>query len=421
MKRIPVLVLLLFTRCSTGDPEVIPPTITTDLPTDITLSSATVGGSIESSQPELITEKGVCWSRNPAPELDKLSSKTEHGAGVGSFSTTITGLGIYKYYVRAYAKAKDKVFYGNEVELNIGALVPSLVSAKKATLGDDEVEMETTITYTHTLPITERGIAWSTSANPSITSGTLLIDNGSGLVFTSRITGLTPYKSYYVRPYAKTELGIFYGNTEPIIILPPVTIGSVMDIDGNLYKTTTVNGKVWMAENLKVTRYNDGTAITLSGSQNQFRSTTEGSYIPYGNNSAYVDQYGYLYNGFAVAGDKNVCMTGWHLPSPGEWSQLATNLGGMDVAGGRMKDPVAPWVTPNTGATNESGFSAVPGGSYCRVCLSNTGIFADQGTDGYYWSSSPGTFYYVTNDRTSLRTLSTGNVNDGLSVRCVKD
>jgi uncharacterized protein (TIGR02145 family) len=421
MKRISVLFLLLFTRCSSSDPDVIPPTITTDVPTDITLSSATVGGTIESSQPDLITTKGVCWSRNPQPVLDNLSSKTENGPGAGSFTATLTGLNINKYFVRAYAKAKDKVFYGNEVELDIGALVPSLLSVKKAIIGTESVEMETTVTYTHSLPITERGITWSTSSNPSVTSGTRVLDNGTGLVYTSLITGLTPYKNYYVRPYAKTELGTFYGNTEQIIILPPVTVGSVTDIDGNVYETTEVNGKVWMAENLKVTRYNDGTPITLSGSQDQFKSITVGSYIPYGNNSGNLDQYGYLYNGHVVASDKNVCMTGWHLPSPGEWSQLATNLGGFDVAGGRMKDPLGPWVTPNNGATNESGFSAVPGGSYCRVCLSNTGIFADQGTDGYYWSSSPGTFYYVTNDRTSLRTLSTGNVNDGLSVRCVKD
>lgn len=421
MKRYSILILLLVTRCSSGDPDVIPPTLTTLEPTNITLSSATVEATIESTQSDLITTRGFCWSRNPAPELDKLSSKTENGAGAGSFTASLSGLGMYKYYVRAYAKAKDKVFYGNEVILDISALVPAMGAVKKANHGNDSVEIETTVTYAHSLPITQRGIAWSTSNNPSVTSGTLIEDTGSALVFTTLITGLSPYKNYYVRPYAKTDLGTFYGITLEVIIIPTATFGSVTDIDGNTYKTTTINGKEWMAENLKVTHYTDGTPITPAGSQDEFRNTSSGSYIPYGNRSSNVAELGYLYNGYAVNGDKNVCMTGWHLPSPGEWIQLATNLGGMNVAGGRMKAASELWASPNIDASNESGFSALPGGSYCRVCLSNMGIFADQGTDGYWWSSLAGTFFYVTNDLASMRTRSTGNINDGLSVRCVKD
>ncbi|MBL7849334.1 MAG: fibrobacter succinogenes major paralogous domain-containing protein [Cyclobacteriaceae bacterium] len=421
MKRLAFYAILLFSRCSSGEPDITPPSIETHQPTQITLSSATVGATIISSQSDLITVKGVCWSRNPAPELDKLSSKTENGPGAGSFTTSLSGLSINRYYVRAYAKAKDRVFYGNEVILDIGALVPAMASVKKATNGSDAVEIETTITYTHSMPITERGITWSTSTNPTVTTGTLVGDTGSALVFTSPITGLSPYKNYYVRPYAKTDLGTFYGNTLEIIIIPPVTFGSVTDVDGNVYKTTTINGKEWMAENLKVTRYNDGTSITPASSQDEFKTIATGSYIAYGNQSGNVSEFGYLYNGYAVTGDKKLCMTGWHLPSPGEWTQLGSSLGGMNVAGGRMKAPSGLWASPNVDATNESGFSALPGGSYCRVCLSNTGIFADQGTDGYWWSSSVGTFYYVTNDLASMRTRSSGNINDGLSVRCVKD
>lgn len=417
---ITLFAVLTFRCATTNDPAINPPKVTTSEPTDITLTSASVGGGVESSPSDLITSKGVCWSRNPVPELDNLSSKTDNGPGAGSFTSTLEGLRIAKYYVRAFARVQDKVFYGNEVVLDIGALVPALNSTKRANIGLESVEIETTLIYTHSLPIIQKGITWGTSMTPSISTGTRVEGTGTGPAFISQVTGLSAYTNYYVRPYAITELGTFYGNTLSIIIIPPVSYGEVTDIDGNTYKTTTVNGKTWMAENLRVTRYNDGTALTASGSQDQFKTIASASYIPYGGDEGSVDEYGYLYNGYAISSDKNVCITGWHLPSPAEWSQLGSSLGGMNVAGGRMKLPSG-WSNPNVEATNESGFSALPGGSYCRVCLSNTGIFADQGTDGYWWSSSVGTFYYVTNDLASLRTKGTANINDGLSVRCVKD
>ncbi len=421
MKRLLFLFILLFARCASNDPAFTPPTVTTLEPTDLTLSSATVGGTVEAVQPELITMKGVCWSRNANPELDRLSSKTENGAGAGSFSANLTGLSVNKYYVRAYAKANGQVFYGNEVVMNIAGLVPALVAAKKGNIGLTGAEIETTITYAHSLPVLEKGITWGTADFPTVETGTKIPDTGAALAFTSQITGLMAYKAYYVRSYATTELGTFYGNSLTLLILPAVSYGSVTDIDGNVYKTTAINGKEWMAENLKVTKYRDGTPIVASASEDQFRNASSGAYISYGNSVGNVSDFGYLYNGHAVTNDKNVCMTGWHMPTASEWSQMANSLGGAELAGGHMKAVSNLWSSPNTAATNESGFSALPGGSYCRICLSNTGLFADKGTDGYWWSAAAGSFFYCTNDLATLRTKSTGSMNDGLSVRCVKD
>lgn len=421
MKRLLTLLVLVATACSSNDPGVSPPVITTTEPTDVTFTSASIAATIESAQPDQISVRGVCWARNPAPELDKLSSKTEDGAGAGSFTASLTGLNPNKYYARAYAKVQGQIFYGNEVVLDISALVPAITTVKKPYVNDNTIEVETTVVYTHNAPITEKGICWSTSNNPIITSAAKLIAAGDALTFTQVITSLSPWTAYYVRGYAITELGVFYGNPIQVVILPPVSYGSVTDIDGNTYPTTQIGSKVWMAENLKVTRYNDGTTITAAGTQDEFKNAGSGSYVAYGVAASSLATYGNLYNGYVVASAKNVCMTGWHLPSPSEWSQLATNLGGMDTAGGRMKEVSNLWSSPNVAADNESGFSALPGGSYCRVCLSNTGIFADEGTDGYWWSSSTNTFYYVTNDLASMRTKSTAHVNDGLSIRCVKD
>ncbi len=420
MKRLYTLLVLLLAGCGSDDPGIVPPVITTAEPTNITLTSATVGGTIESSQPDLITDRGICWARYSLPELGKLSSETTNGSGAGSFTTELTGLGMNKYYVRAYAKVQGQVFYGNEVTLDISALVPAVTSVKKSNVGTDAVEIQTTVTYTHDLPITEKGICWGTTTIPSITVGSKLIDAGPDLTF-NQIIAMVPWKAYYVRGYAITELGVFYSSAVQVINIPPITYGEVTDIDGNVYPTTTIGTKVWMAKNLQVTRYNDGTSIHAASSDSEFKGATTGMYVPYNVNAGNVSTYGYLYNGYTVTSDKNVCMTGWHLPTPSEWNALANNLGGEETAGGRMKAVSTLWNAPNTAADNESGFSALPGGSYCSICLSNTGIFADQRTDGYWWSTSTATFFYVTSDLASLRTKSTGNVNDGLSIRCVKD
>lgn len=412
--------MLLIAGCGSDDPGVVAPVITTTEPANITLTSATVGATIESAQSDLITVRGVCWARSTMPELGKLSSETTNGSGAGTFTAELTGLSVNKYYVRAYAKVQGQVFYGNEVILDISALIPAVATIKKANVGTDAVEVQTTLTYTHSLPITERGVCWSTTPFPNIATGSKIVDNGTDFVFNQTIT-LTPWKGYYVSGYAITELGVFYSSPIQVINIPPVTYGEVTDIDGNVYPTATIGTKVWMAKNLQVTRYSDGTSINAATSDSDFKGASSGMYVPYNVNAGNVSTYGYLYNGYTVTSDKNVCMTGWHLPTPAEWNGLAADLGGVDNAGGRMKAVSTLWNAPNTAADNESGFSALPGGSYCSICLSNTGIFADQHTDGYWWSTSPATFYYVTSDLASLRTKSTGNMNDGLSIRCVKD
>jgi uncharacterized protein (TIGR02145 family) len=420
MKRLYTLLTLLAAGCGSDDPNVIPPIITITEPTDITLTSATFGVTIESTQPELITDRGVCWAQNTLPELGNLSSQTSNGSGAGAFTTELTGLGLNKYYVRAYAGVQGQVFYGNEVTLDIGALVPTITTVKKANVGTDAVEVQTTVAYTHSLPITEKGICWATTAVPSITVGTKLVDEGPDLTFNQVIT-LAAWKSYYVRGYVITELGVYYSGSIQIVNIPPVTYGEVTDIDGNVYPTTTIGTTVWMAKNLQVTRFNDGTNISAAKSESEFMTASTSMFVPYNVSPGNLNTYGYLYNGYTVTSDKNVCMTGWHLPTVSEWNSLANNLGGNKTAGGRMKAVSNLWENPNTAADNESGFSALPGGSYCRICLGNSGVFADQRTDGYWWSAANATFFYATNDLASLRTKSTGNVNDGLSIRCVKD
>lgn len=416
-----ILLLVLSYGCGSNDAGVIAPLITTAEATNITLTSATIAVTIESTQSDMISVRGICWAQQTSPQLDNLSAKTENGTGTGSFSAEMTGLGTNKYYVRGYARMGDQVFYGNEVIVDVRLLTPQITTTKLSNVDLNTVEVETVIAYTHTSPISEKGICWSSSSTDlNINTGTKVVDAGASSSFVQTIGSLNPWTAYYVRGYAITGLGTFYGPVLQVVIIPPVTYGNVSDIDGNNYRTVVIGTKEWMADNLKVTHYNDGATIAASATQDEFKNAGSGAYVGYGATPASAATYGFLYNNYAVATGK-ICMTGWHMPSPTEWNQLATNLGGLETAGGRMKVPGNEWNSPNVAANNESGFSGLPGGSYCRVCLSNTGTFADQGTDGYWWSSSPGTFFYLTNDLASLRTKGTGNVNDGLSIRCIKN
>lgn len=413
-----LIILFLVGACNSNEPD-LTPVITTAEPTSITLTSATMGGTIESAHPERINMRGVVWSSNPSPELFKLSDHTKDGSGAGSFTSELTKLKLGVYYVRAYAKIDDQVFYGNEVKLDLNSINPSITIVKKESGNPEAVQVEATITYTHSAPIIEKGICWSTAVDPTSDLATKSVKTGSSLVLSEVITVL-PWKSFYVRGYAITGTGVFYSNSIQVINTPPVTIGEVTDIDGNKYKTAAIGGQVWMAENLKVTKYSDGTSIA-TGSEAEFKSTTDGMYTLYDGDAANLSKFGYLYNGYTVVSPNKVCMTGWHVPAPSDWKELATSLGGFETAGGRMKAISSLWASPNTDADNVSGFSALPGGSYCRVCISNTGTFADKGTDAYYWSSTVSDFYYVTNNLASMRKKATGNMNDGMAIRCVKD
>jgi uncharacterized protein (TIGR02145 family) len=195
----------------------------------------------------------------------------------------------------------------------------------------------------------------------------------------------------------------------------------VTDGDGNVYISVTIGTQVWMKENLKTTKYNDGTAIPLVTDGAVWEALTTPGYCWYNNDATtYKATYGALYNWYAVNNGK-LCPTGWHVPTDAEWTTMTTYLGGEDVAGGKLKEiGLTHWQSPNTEATNETGFTAVPsGGRYMD------GAFALIGGNGSWWSSSE----YLTTDAyyrwvgfdspTVSRT--NGNSHCGFSVRCLKD
>lgn len=196
----------------------------------------------------------------------------------------------------------------------------------------------------------------------------------------------------------------------------------VADIDGNLYRGIRIGDLVWMNENLRTTRYHDGIHIPHVTNQVEWAGLTTPAYCWYGNepaNSYSAVTCGALYNWYTVNTEK-LCPAGWRVPTEEDWGNLVAELGGADVAGGKLKEAgTKHWMIPNQ-ADNESGFRALPGG------YRTTTLFEHLGSSGFWWSSTEnaadgaGCFYLFS--ATSRATWMIGApMKTGMTVRCVKD
>lgn len=201
---------------------------------------------------------------------------------------------------------------------------------------------------------------------------------------------------------------------------PTGTNNTVTDVDGNVYNTVTIGTQVWMKENLKTTHYRNGDAIATGLSNTDWTVTTSGAYAIYDNDAINNTTYGKLYNWYAVVDSRNIAPIGWHIPSETEWSILRNFLGGQEVAGAALKDTTA-WKSPNTGATNSSGFTGLPGG----IRLYTDGSFTEVGLTGDFWSSTLSDTNAAWGQNLAFSTIYFGqpssNKNYGYSVRCIKD
>lgn len=230
-------------------------------------------------------------------------------------------------------------------------------------------------------------------------------------------------KFYFFRTLFVLTLAAFILSTackkeeEPEIPTDP-NLANVKDADNNEYTVTKIGDQYWMKENLKTTKHNDGTAIPEVTADNAWFALSTPGHCWYDNNKAANLKLGALYNWHAVNSNK-LCPTGWKVPTDADWNKLFTSLGGLEVAGGKMKETgTANWKAPNTGATNSSGFTAVPSGFRMEGYFQNKGDFSNM------WSSSE-------LDATTANYINLGfqienvfiefsNKTRGFSVRCLK-
>jgi uncharacterized protein (TIGR02145 family) len=304
--------------------------------------------------------------------------------------------------------------------------------------------------------ITARGVCWSTSPNPTTNDDHTIDGEGLGS-FTSEIKCLDGGTTYYVRAYATNSEGTGYGEqesftTQPSLITfnPDLTYGTVMDIDGNCYKTIQIGDQVWMAENLRTSRYNDGSPIpnvvdneewtnllirTVDTINHEYIYEVLGAFCWYNNDSENFDnEYGKLYS-FGVVETEKVCPTGWRVPSFQDWETLYKPYL-LTIEDPIIYEPYPYGITGNeliergithwfeSMGTNESGFTALPGG------LRSSNSFDQIGLKAYFWSSGEiSGMYGAVHDYRPIPLGSYGqtpltsliSLTSGLSIRCIKD
>src|SRR5690554_3287163 len=388
------------------------PVLSTSAVTDINEDTAISGGNITSDGGATVTARGVCWSTEQIPTIS--DNKTTDGTGAGTFVSNISGLEPNTtYYVRAYATNGAGTGYGSAMLFTTTreVVLPVLSTTEVTEITQTTATVKGNISDDGGATVTARGVCWSTNQNPTISDNKTEDGNGVG-TFVSKISGLTADATYYARAYATNSKGTAYGNTISF------TTSFTDSRDGNVYKTVTIGNQVWMAENLKYLPSVNNLSEDSQDTPGYYVSDYDGTDVTAAKATANYTTYGVLYNWPAAM---NACPTGWHLPSDAEWTELTDYLGGEGVAGGKLKEiGTTHWNTPNTDATNETGFTALPGGYRY-----DNGTFSRIGGTGGWWSAAENSA-----DDASLRYmfynygLVSRYVNGkelGFSVRCLRD
>jgi uncharacterized protein (TIGR02145 family) len=262
--------------------------------------------------------------------------------------------------------------------------------------------------------ILAKGIVYSTHNLPTLLDFTIMRGPDAGS-FTGSISSLLPNTTYYIRAFATNNLGTRYSNQ-----LLENTSLIATDIDGNMYPGIKIGTQTWLSKNLNVTKYQNNDNIDHVISSITWLSLVEGAWAYSDNSSSYGGTYGKLYNWFAATDQRKICPIGWKIPSDEDWTILTDFLGGLDVAGGKLKSTgISLWQIPNNWANNLSYFSGLPGGY-----RDESGQFLGLGYYGLWWSStSDGTnalSRYVYNEFNYASKDSSGK-NQGLAIRCLME
>jgi uncharacterized protein (TIGR02145 family) len=279
---------------------------------------------------------------------------------------------------------------------------------------------------------------YTVTSNP----GGVTVSGGSSPI---NVTGLTNNTAYTFTVVATNSVGNSVASAASTAVTPgppPFTCGTstVTDVDGNVYNTVSIGTQCWTKQNLKVTKYSDGTTpidYDASGGPGGNVSQTWsgrsiGAYTIYANEPSTgpnATNYGFLYNWYAAAGiitsggspTKNICPLGWHVPTDAEWTTLTDFLGGGIVAGGKMKSMGTTFWQTNSGATNQSDFSALPGGRR----FFSTANFNFIGDEAHFWSidldNSGNPWFRLLNGFSNIVYRTTFFKEGGMSIRCLKN
>jgi len=383
------------------------------IPTPISPSSGSSGVSV---QPSLAwgTVSGAATYRVQVSTNSIFLSIVEDDSLITTASKTLsttlaTGT---TYYWRINAKNAGGT--GQWSSIRIFSTAPAVPILTSPTNSATNISITPTLTWS----TVNNAATYRVQVSTASTFGSSVVDDSTLTVGSMAITGLANSTTYYWRVNAKNTGGTSSWSSVWSFTTTGITF---TDIDGNIYHTVKIGTQTWTVENLKTTKYNDGTAIPLVTDGTAWGNLTTGAYCWYNNDvNANKATYGALYNWYAVNTGK-LAPTGWHVPTDAEWTTLSTYLGGDNVSGGALKEAgTAHWASPNSGATNSSGFSALPGGYRYY-----NGYFYYIGSYGYWWSATEtaasGAYYrYLFYDYSDLSRNSYFK-SCGFSVRLVRD
>jgi len=411
-----VAFIAIVSSCKKEDNEEAGPKLITLAASNITNISAYSGAEIKDKGKYEIIRQGICWSTKPNPTIADFHVKDESESD--AFSMKITDLvPNTKYYLRAYATNYISTGYGNEIEFQTTGEKPVLSTNQVTVKTYQSIECGGTIASDGGDVIVAKGVCWSENPEPSITDNKTAVDQGTGL-FTSNITNLKSNTKYYIRAYATNSVGTTYGDIKSFTLTLNVPDEPIKDIDGNTYRTIQIGNQVWMQDNLKVTKFQNGVSLK----QLSIESTwTDKSSPGYYTNVNYAS-FGYIYNGYSIIESQNICPSGWHIPTASEWNTLINYLGGSSVAGGKMKESSEwYWAQPNAGADNTSGFTALPNGY-----VGADGATYDKLHDACFMiatfdSSGNPSFATIENTYAAVFSVQTTAKISGASIRCVKN
>lgn len=357
--------------------------VTTSAATNISATSAQLGGNITNTGNSPITDAGICWALHNPPTLTDSLIKNQTTTS-GTYSVNLVNLSANTiYYFRAYVINGVGTSYGAVDSFTTAKGVPTVTTSAIANNEALSVQCGGAVTNDGGATVTERGLVWATTSNP-VKGNSKIGSSSTAATFTDTITGLNLGVTYHIRAYATNSYGTGYGNDVSFVVS---SVGTVTDYDGNVYATVTIGTQTWTTTNLKVTHYKNGDPI-IDGytSLNLDTVVTTPAYtFPNGDTSTNA-VYGKLYTIGATIDPRGLAPTGWHVSTDKDWYTLEFNQG--LTAADTSKNPSdfgdRGTIAGKLLQGGSSGLNLQLAGFYCPGC----GGYSNFGTAGVYLTST---------------------------------
>lgn len=416
------LSMLLF-GCSSNNEAVNSPTEIVPLP-PLKLSASTSGNAKITLKwtDNSTNETGFKIERKVGSEIFTLIGQTSTNESTFVDNNAL-GYNVYEYRVFSYNAVGNSPTYSNIVSL-MSHEIPVVTTSPVITIGKTSAICGGIVSDNGGITMSSRGVVWSTDPNPTVALSTKTNDGNVKGVFTSNMSSLLPDTTYYVRAYSTYNTGTYYGDEISFTTATIFFAGNgLTDICGNSYQSIVIGNQEWMKKNLDVCKYRNGDIIPQVQDPTEWENLTTGAWCYYNNDSANGSVYGKLYNWYAVNDSRGLAPLGWHVPSIEEWTVLNNIL--VDGPGGKLKETgTSHWNSPNTGANNKSGFTALPGGirnsDYTKP-FPYPFIFKDISNSSFWWTTQINVSANCDYNSSSLSFRDEIAQNSGISVRCIKD